>query len=449
LDLGHDIACDGLPSLKVPCFKCAQLGMGASPKWADVKSVRKHLLRLYEYWNRRLLMHTKITKSVSWVGIFDWNLRNFHGVATPRGGTYNAYIIADGGESALIDTAYGPFGDELMRNISEVVDPKGLGHIIVNHAEPDHSSAISKVLKEAPGADLVCTAKCKEFLERQGVTAKFTVVKEGDRLKVGNRTLLFIEAPMLHWPEVMWTFIEEERVLFPCDMFGAQVIQSNMAAEEVPDVEQYIKRYFAFIFRPLSAAVVKGLDKAEGLRPDVICPSHGPVWRDAARIQGIYRRLATRPERDRVLIIYASIWGDVERMAKAIADGVQSTGVEVVLKDIGDLDWQGWSDLLAEAMEAKGIAIGSLTVLGGIFPQMVYATMLLKLVKVKGKVGLSFGAYGWGPGITKKLDEELAAIEARPYREGLEVRFNPTEKDLEICLDAGKELGERIRGVKL
>jgi flavorubredoxin len=136
-------------------------------------------------------------------------------------------------------------------------------------------------------------------------------------------------------------------------------------------------------------------------------------------------------------------------MAKAIAEGVGSTGVEVALKDVGDLAWQGWSDLLAEAMEAKGIAVGSLTVLGGIFPQLSYATMLLRLVKAKGKVGLSFGAYGWGPGITKKLDEELAAIEAKPYREGIEVRFKQTDKDLERCRDAGRELGERIRGVKL
>ncbi|HRU81705.1 MAG TPA: FprA family A-type flavoprotein [Candidatus Methanomethylicus sp.] len=394
-------------------------------------------------------MHIKITESVSWVGVFDWNLRNFHGVATPKGGTYNAYIVADGGEGALIETAYGPFRGELMRNISEVIDPKRLGHIIVNHAEPDHSSAISAVLEEAPGADVVCTARCKEFLEHQGVTARFTVVKEGDRLRVGGKTLSFTEAPMLHWPEVMWTFLEEERVLFPCDMFGTQAIQSNMAAEEMPDIEQHIKRYFAFIFRPLSAAVIKGLERAERLQPSLICPSHGPVWRDAARIQGIYRRLATRPEREKALIIYASIWGDVDRMAKAIADGVGSTGVEVALRDVGDLSWQGWSDLLAEAMEAKGIAVGSLTVLGGIFPQLSYATMLLRLVKAKGKVGLSFGAYGWGPGITKKLDEELAAIEAKPYREGIEVRFKPTDKDLERCRDAGRELGERIMGVKL
>jgi len=396
-----------------------------------------------------LTMPIKITDSVSWVGVFDWNLRNFHGVWTPRGGTYNSYLVKDGGESVLIDTAYDKFGDELVRNISEATDLKGLGHIIVNHAEPDHSSAISMVLKEAPAADVVCTARCKDFLEHQGVNAKFQVVKEGDMLRVGSRTLSFIEAPMLHWPEVMWTFLEEERVLFPCDMFGAQVIQSNLDAEEVPDIEQHIKRYFAFIFRPLSSAVIKGLDKAERLRPSVICPSHGPIWRDASRIQEIYRLLATAPEKEKALIAYASIWGDVERMAKAIAEGVQSTGVEVVLKDVGELTWQGWSDLLADAMEAKGIAVGSPTVLGGIFPQLNYATMLMRLVKAKGKVGVSFGTYGWGPGITKKLDDELAAMDAKPYRGGLEVRFKPTERDLELCRDAGRELGERIRGVRL
>lgn len=336
-----------------------------------------------------------------------------------------------------------------MENLSEVVNPNSLRYIIVNHAEPDHSSSIKRALEVAKEAQVVCTLRCKDFLEHQGISANFMVVKEGDSMKVGRLTLKFIEAPMLHWPEVMWTFLEEEKVLFPCDMFGAQLIQSNMVAEDVLDIESFIKRYFAFIFKPLSAMVVKGLDKADKLSPKMICPSHGPVWRDAQRIQGIYRRLATNPEKEKALILYASIWKDVERMAKAIADGTQSTGVEVVLKDVGDLSWQGWSELLADAMESKGIAIGSLTVLGGPFPQITYATSLLRLVKVKGKVGLSFGAYGWGPGVTKKLDEELLAIEAKPYRGGLEVRFNPTEEDLRLCREAGKEFGAKVMGVRL
>ncbi len=394
-------------------------------------------------------LHIKLSECAYWVGIFDWGLRNFHGVATPKGGTYNAYVIVDGEYSALIDTAYGPFCNELLGNISEVIDIKKLNHIIVNHAEPDHSSSIKKVLEVAKNADVICTARCKEFLEHQGVSAKFKTVKEGDSMKVGSKTLKFIDAPMLHWPEVMWTFLEEEKLLFPCDMFGAQLIQSNMVAEEALDIESFIKRYFAFIFRPLSAMVIKGLDKADKLKPKMICPSHGPVWRDVPRIQEIYRRFATRPEKDKALVLYASVWKDVERMAKEIADGIQSTGAEVVLKDVGELNWQGWSDLLGEAMESKGIAVGSLTILGGASPLMTYATNLLKLVRVKGKVGLSFGAYGWGPGITKKLDEELLAIEAKPYRDGLEVRFNPTEKDLQLCREAGKEFGAKVREVKL
>jgi flavorubredoxin len=165
------------------------------------------------------------------------------------------------------------------------------------------------------------------------------------------------------------------------------------------------------------------------------------------RIQRMWREWSTKPERDKVLIIYSSIWGDVDKMARAIADGVQSTGVQVVIKEVGELSWSGWADLLADAMESKAIALGSLTVLGGIFPQLLYATMLLRLVKAKGKVGLSFGAYGWGPGITKKLDEELKAIEAQPFRQGIEVKFTPTEEDLQLCREAGRELGEKVMGV--
>ncbi|MCQ5377333.1 MAG: FprA family A-type flavoprotein [Candidatus Methanomethylicia archaeon] len=393
-------------------------------------------------------MSIRLSDGVFWVGAFDWKLKNFHGVATPRGGTYNAYLIIDD-EVSVIDTVYLPFFDEFLRHVSEHTEPSAIKHIIVNHAEPDHASSLKELLDVAKGADIVCTSKCKDFLTHMGVSGRFTVVKDGDILSTGSKRMKFIEAPMLHWPEVMWTFLEGEGILFPCDMYGTQVIESDMKAEAVPDIESFARRYFAFIFRPLAPIVLKGIEKTKELSPKMICPSHGPVWRDAMRIVSLYEKMATRPDREKVLILYSSIWKDVERMAHAIAEGVQSTGVEVVLRDSGDLDWAGWSDLLADAMESRGIAIGSLTVLGGPFPQLMYATMLLRLVRTKGKAGLSFGAYGWGPGITKKLDEELKAIDATPIREGIEVRFTPTDADLKRCYDAGVELGERVKGVKL
>ena len=394
-------------------------------------------------------MSIALSKNVYWIGVFDWNMRNFHGINTPKGASYNSYLIRDGSETAVVDTVYEPFWAEFYGNPSELTDPTKLKHIIVNHAEPDHSSSLKRLLREAKNADVVCTARCREFLEKMGVAGSFMIVKENDTMKLGNKTLRFVEAPMLHWLEVMWIFMEEDKILFPCDMFGTQVIESNMVAENIPDIEEHMKRHFAFIFRPIAAATVKGLEKCEKLAPKMICPSHGPVWRDTARIQTIYRNYFTKPEKDQVLILYASIWHDVEKMALAIADGVQDAGVEVIVRDVGGLDWQGWSDLLAEATVSKGIAIGSLTVLGGSFPQMLYAAMLLRLVRVKGKVELSFGAYGWGPGVSKKLDEELKAIEAVPYRDGIEVRFNPTEVDLKLCRDAGRELAGKVKGVKL
>jgi len=388
----------------------------------------------------------KLSEGIYWIGIFDWKLRVFHGIATPKGGTYNSYLIKDD-ETAIIDAVYQPFFEEYLSNLSTLVDPTKIRYLIVNHAEPDHSSSIMRLVSLNRNMNIVCTARCKEFLEHMGIQGHFMVVKEGDTLKVGRKTLRFMEAPMLHWPEVMWTFLEGENILFPCDMFGAQVIESTMRAEAVGDIETQAKKYYAFIFRPLVAAVLKGLEKVEKLAPTMICPSHGPVWRDVARIQRLWREWSTKPEKGKVFIVYSSIWGDVDKMARAIADGVQSSGAQVVIKEVGDLNWSGWADLLVDAMESKAMAIGSPTVLGGIFPQLLYATMLLRLVKAKGKIGISFGAYGWGPGITKKLDEELKAMEVMPYRDGIEVRFIPTEKDLQLCREAGKELGERVTGV--
>ncbi|MGC8936130.1 MAG: FprA family A-type flavoprotein [Candidatus Methanomethylicaceae archaeon] len=391
-------------------------------------------------------MSIKIADGVFWIGVFDWKLRVFHGIATPKGGTYNSYLV-NGNEVALVDTVYEPFFEEYRKKILEITDLSNVKHLIVNHAEPDHSSSIKRVIEIAPEIKIHCTARCKEFLEAQGVRGNFVIVKDGDRLDLGGKTLHFVEVPMLHWPETMWTFLEEDRILFSCDMFGSQVISSRIVAEEVPDIEAHAKRYFALIFRPLSNMVLKGLDKCEELAPLTICPSHGPIWKDVKRITEMYRRWSTNPERNKVLILYSSIWHDVEKMAKAIAEGVLSAGAEVVLKDVEELSYHGWADLLAEGMEAKGIALGSLTILGGVFPQLLYATSLLRLVRSKGKVGLSFGAYGWGPGITKKLDEELKALDALPFRQGIEVRFSPTEKDLQVCREAGRELGTKVMGV--
>ncbi len=390
-------------------------------------------------------MSIKIADGVFWTGVFDWRLRVFHGIATPKGGTYNSYLVLDD-EVALIDTVYEPFFDEYRRKLGELTDLNKIRHIIVNHAEPDHASSIKRVLELSPQAKIHCTARCKEFLQAMGVRGDFVVVKDGDVLQIGKKTLRFIEVPMLHWPETMWTFLDEDKILFSCDMFGSQVISSLMRAEDVTDIEAYAKRYFALIFRPLSSMVLKGLEKCEKLAPSVICPSHGPIWRDVRKVLDLYKGWSTNPERKRVLILYSSIWHDVEKMAKAIAEGVASAGAEAVLKDVEELSYQGWADLLAEGMEAKGIALGSLTILGGIFPQLLYATSLLRLVKAKGKTGLSFGAYGWGPGITRKLDEELRALDAPPFREGIEVRFSPTDKDLQLCREAGRELGTKVMG---
>jgi len=265
----------------------------------------------------------KISDSVYWVGALDWSLRNFHGIATPEGGTYNAYLIV-GEENFLIDTVKPEFFKEHLKKIASIINPNEINYIVSNHSEIDHSGSIPEVLKIADKAKLIVTEKGKEYLSRMfNANIPFLTVKDGE--EIGE--LKFIEAPMLHWPETMMTYMRNENILFSCDLFGAQIADSRMFADLIPDVMSYVKRYYAFIFRPFAYAVLNGIKKIENLKIKVIAPSHGPVWRNQTQIKELmehYVKWSVNPEKEKAVVLYAGIWGGTRKMAEAIADGLSS-----------------------------------------------------------------------------------------------------------------------------
>ncbi|MEM3393051.1 MAG: FprA family A-type flavoprotein [Candidatus Bathyarchaeia archaeon] len=387
----------------------------------------------------------KISDSVYWVGALDYNLRNFHGIAAPEGGTYNSYLILNE-EIFLIDTVKHEFFKEHLERISSVINPSEIDYVISNHSEIDHSGSIQEILKIANKAKLVTTEKGKKYLSKIfNSEFSFLTVKDNDEIK----NLKFIEAPMLHWPETMMTYMKNENILFSCDLFGAQIADSRIFADLIPNVMSYVKRYYAFIFRPFAYAVLNGLKKLEGLNINIIAPSHGPVWRTQAQIKDLinaYAKWSVNPEKEKAVVLYAGIWGATRKIAEAIADGLSSLNIEVKIYDLTNLTLIQWSDLMADLMEAKAIAIGSNTLIGQMFPTVKTALQLLKYINPKEKIGLVFGSYGWVGGAVKAIENELKNMGLNLI-DSIEIQFNPNENEIEKCFKLGEELAKKVKEV--
>ncbi|MFH0897172.1 MAG: MBL fold metallo-hydrolase [Candidatus Bathyarchaeota archaeon] len=283
-------------------------------------------------------MPCKVSENVFWVGAVDWNIRNFHGFAysTHRGTTYNAYLIVDE-KIALVDSVYSPFTEEMIEKIREIIDPSKIDYVVANHVETDHSGAISEILKLAPSAKVVGTARCRDGLQKHYFgNWNFQVVKTGDEINLGGRSLKFIEAPMLHWPDSMFTYIEKDALLLPNDAFGQHIASSKRFNDEVEEkmLMDEAAKYYANILWPFSQLIINKIQELQklGLKINMIAPSHGMIWRsNPMKIVEAYINWSVGEAKRRVLIVYDTMWGSTEKMAKAMAEGIISQGVETML----------------------------------------------------------------------------------------------------------------------
>lgn len=341
-----------------------------------------------------------VLENVFWVGAIDWNIRHFHGFtySTHRGTTYNAYLIVDE-KPALVDSVYEPFTGEMIKRITTIIDPSRIEYVIVNHIETDHSGALSEVLKLAPNAKIVGTARCKAGLQKHYFTNwDFQIVKTGDKISLGKKILRFIEAPMLHWPDSMFTYIENDGLLLPNDAFGQHWATSQRFDDEVDKgiLMDEAAKYYANILWPFSRLVIKKIEEVQkaGLKIDIIAPSHGIIWRsDPAKIIQAYLKWAKGKAKKKVLVVYDTMWGSTEKMAKAIAEGVSHEGVETI---VFRLPFSDRGDILKELLEAKGIIIGSSTINNRILPTLAPFLEELKGLRPRKKIVSAFGSYGWG-----------------------------------------------------
>ena len=388
-------------------------------------------------------MNTPLCENIDWVGYVDWNVRDFHSYDTEHGTSYNAYLVRDE-KTALIDTVKAPYGEQLLRNVSALVDRSQIDYVVCNHAEPDHSGALPRVMEALPDAMLVCNRKCQAALGRHFDTSdwKFHVVADGDTLPLGRRTLQFIDTPMVHWPESMFTYVAEEKLLFSMDAFGQHYASARRFADELPPgvALEAAKAYYANIVMPFGKPVAKCLERAAGLDIEMIAPAHGVIWRStAAKIVKAYHEWsAGRPE-PKVLVIYDTMWESTGQMACAILEGASRPGVQTQLIHVRR---SNLTRIATEVLDAAAIAFGSATLNRGMMPMAAAALSYLDGLRPSGKAGLAFGSYGWGKGGAEAIDQRLRDMKWEILREPLRVQFRPTPEVLQQCHQAGRMLAE-------
>jgi len=387
---------------------------------------------------------TEITEGIHWVGAIDWNIRNFHGYITHRGTTYNAYLIVDE-ETALVDTVKAPFFPEMMRRIREIVDPGEIDYLISNHTEPDHSGSIRKVLEVAENAELIASDFGTKGLKRYyGDDLECTSIKEKPSVSLGKRTLQFVPIPMVHWPDSMVTYIPEERLLLSNDAFGQHLASSKRFDDEVDQavLMQEATTYYANIVMPLWMSVSRALKALEGVDIEVIAPSHGIIWRgNPGMILEAYQRWVEGRTEKRAVIVYDTMWGSTERVAKALAEGISSEGVVVNLYRLRDTHN---SDVIAEILEARAVLVGSPTLNNGLFPSVASFLAYMKGLKPRNKIGAAFGSYGWGGGAKRAVEAEMKAAGVELLESDLDYNYRPTEKELEEAVEFGRTVARKI-----
>jgi len=388
----------------------------------------------------------EIAENVYWVGAIDWDERDFHGFDIIRGATYNAYLIVDE-KITLVDTVKHKFFNEMIERVRKVVEPEKIDYIIANHIEPDHSGSLANMKRMAKDAIIVSTQRGKDGIEKLFNKEKwdFKVVKTGDELKLGKKTLLFLEMTMLHWPDSMATYIKEDRLLLSNDAFGQHIASEERFDEDLglEEALRFAKIYYANILMPFGNLVKKKLKEVEdlGIQIDMIAPSHGVIWKNPGKIIEEYRKWADLVSENKLVVVYDTMWHSTEKIAKAIADGAGSNGVKVRLFHVRK---DPWSDILTEILDAKAVAIGSPTMHNTVFPPVAGFLAYMRGLKPKNKIGVAFGSYGWGGGATKEINrffEELKFDVLEP----LQIKFRPTQEEFEKAFKLGAELAEKIK----
>jgi len=390
----------------------------------------------------------RISEKVYWVGAIDWTIRDFHGYTTKRGSTYNAYLVlAD--KVTLIDTVKAPFKEEMMSRISSLIDPKEIDYIISDHSEMDHSGCLSEVIKEVrPEKVFASTMGVKALKEHFHVEDEITPVKDGEQLSLGNMHISFMETRMLHWPDSMFSYLHEEKLLFSQDAFGMHLASDERFADEIErDIIEYeAATYYANILLPYSPLILKLLEKVEasGLDIQTVAPDHGPVWRkDLPWILSLYKIWAEQKPTNKAVVMFHTMWHSTERMARAIEEGLLAGGARVKVMSMESFHR---SDVAFEILTAGALVAGSPTLNNNMLPAMADVLTYLKGLRPVNLIGAAFGSYGWSGESARQIYDILAEMKVDLVGEPLKAKYVPDSDALQKCFELGKATGEKLNG---
>ncbi len=394
-------------------------------------------------------MHKQLTDKVSWVGKIDWELKRFHGneYSTRRGSSYNSYLVRDQ-KTALIDTVWQPFDKEFVIRLKQEIDLNKIDYIIANHNEIDHSGALPELMREIPNTPIYCTANGAKILKgHYHQDWNFVTVKTGDALDLGESKLIFVEAPMLHWPDTMFTYMTGENILFSNDAFGQHYATESLYNDTVDQAELFAEalKYYANILTPFSALVTKKIHEVLGLNLPVslICPSHGVIWKNnPAQIVEHYLRWAGNYQENQITLVYDTMWNSTRKMAEAIAAGIRRADADITVKLINAAK-QDKNDIITEVFRSKAVLLGSSTINNGYLFSIGGLLEMMKGLKFKEKSAAAFGSYGWSGEAVKQLTKGLEDIGLKIVN-GHRSLWVPDEAELAACADYGSRFVQAL-----
>jgi flavorubredoxin len=393
-----------------------------------------------------------IKPDIYWVGAIDWAIRDFHGYIIPNGTTYNNYLILDD-MVTLFDTVKHDFSNITIENIKSLVDPAKIRNIIIDHIENDHSTSIGEIMHLAPNASLYITERGKKGLEKFYDLSRWDikVVKTGDTLNIGKKNLLFIETPMLHWPDSMMTYVKEDKLLISQDAFGQHYASAARFDDEfltcfsVSELEDAVEDYYANILMPFGTLIKTKIAEIQklGLEIDMIAPDHGIIWRkDPSKVVNMYLDMANGKADLRVVIIYDTMWKSTEQMTVPLMQGIKDEGVDVqVIK----LRATPISAAVKEFWQARGCLIGSPTLNNSMFPTIAEFLSYLRGLRPKNRIAGAFGSYGWGGGAVKDIYEELKKMGLEIVEPGVQVIYKPSADEEQRCYEFGRDFAGKVK----